>query len=454
MLGVVRVFCMRRVSKESYNWAAGSYVDLFIVSAVTQVFFAVGLYWTFIDDTAWVNQAPVIHSNIRILAIGTLPVLGWVMALAMAIGFDRFPLDYKTAPFDPSLISTIVVLNISGQLLILIGILTSNIETLESLAKMGATLLGTQLILMGPLAWKLSNARSEDNEKVGWWAEGSLLSLPIIGVVSIITWTLVFHDWIYVIFWSVILDGFWLMVTFAFILGHFQDRLGWELMNPKVTTQAFAVFAVLVIIHILLEFLYQSGTITDSYVKASISAPILWVFFVSRPDRIWKNVLAGKKCSAQILSAHSWLLATAGMGIYEAIYIEEKVGMFYTRFMLIFGIVVQTVWGSSVYLHEDHNHIEIEDRKTRWISVIMMMILMTVVMCLALNVGGHFDSLDSEFVARIAVIALFIAAAEFFIWLVRDAIFNHEDWHRIPMYYTNMHDDSEPDDAYFPHESE
>ena len=227
-------------------------------------------------------------------------------------------------------------------------------------------------------------------------------------------------------------------------------------MSPKVTAQAFTVFAVLVIIHILLEFLYQSGTITDNYVKASISAPILWVFFISRPDRIWKHVLAGKQCSAQILSAYSCLLATAGMGIYEAIYIEEKIGMFYTRFMLIFGIVVQAAWGSSVYLHEDHNHIEIENRKTRWISVIMMLILMGSVICLALNVGGHFDSLNSELVARIAVISLFIASFDFFFWLVRDAIFNHEDWHRIPMYYTNMNngDDDDGGDPYFPTESE
>jgi hypothetical protein len=445
---------MRRISKESYNWAAGSYVDLFIVSAVTQVFFAIGLYWTFISDSDWVNTAPVLHSNIRILAILTLPILGWVMALAIGIGFDRFPLDYKTAPFDPSLISTIVVLNILGQLLIMIGIITSNIDTLEGLAKMGATLLGTQLILMGPLAWKLSKARSEENSKVGWWSSGSLQSLPIIGVLTILTWTFLYIDWFYVLFLTVVLDGFWLMVTFAFILGHFQDRLGWELMGPKATTQAFAVFAVLVIIHIILEFLYQTGAITDNYVKASISAPILWVFFVSRPDRIWKNVFAGKKYSAQILSAHSWLLATAGMGIYEAVYIEGKIGMFYTRAMLIFGIVVQATWGSSVYLHEDHKHMEIEDRKTRWISVIMMFIVMGSIMGLALNVGGHFDTLNSELVARVLVIALFIASVEFFLWLIRDAIFNHDEWHRIPMYYSNMGNGNGSDDPYFETESE
>jgi hypothetical protein len=377
------------------------------------------------------------------------------MVLVIGIGFDRFPLDFKSAPFDPSLISTIAALNIGGQILICAGILISNHESLENLSQMGATLLGAQLILIGPLAWRLSKARStKDNVKVGMWGIGSMLALPVIGIVTILAWILVHNDWFYVLFLTVVLDGFWLMVTFALILAHFQDRLGWELMDPKVSSRAFGVFVFLVIIHILLEYLYQCGAITESYVKASISAPILWVFFVSRPDRIWKNVLAGKKCNAQILSAHSWLLATAAIGIYEAIYIEEKIGMFYTRFMLIFGVVVQAVWGSAVYLHEDHNHTEIEDRKTRWISVLMMFILMGSIMGLALNVGGHFDSLNSELVTRVAVIALFIASFEFFFWLVRDAIFNHDEWHRIPMYYSNMGNGNGSDDPYFETESE
>ena len=446
---------MKSTSKDSYNWAAGSYIDLFIVSAVTQIFFAIGLYWTFASDTTWVNEAPVLQSNILILAIGTLPVLGWVMALIIGIGFDRFPLDYKSAPFDPSLISTIATLNIGGQILIMVGILTSQIESLESLAQMGATLLGMQVILLGPIAWSLYKARStEDNRKVGMWAIGSMLALPVVGVITILSWILVYNDWFYILFWTVILDGFWLMVTFALILAHFQDRLGWELMDSKVSGRAFTVFVFLVIIHIILEFLHQSGDISNSYVKASISAPILWVFFVSRPDRIWKHVLSGRQCSAQILSAHSWLLATAAIGIYEAIYIEEAIGMFYTRFMLIFGIVVQAVWGSSVYLHEDHKYIEIEDRKNRWVSVIMMFILMVGIIYLALNAGGHISIFNPEIVATIAVVSLFVAASDFFIWLVRDAIFNHDNWHRIPMYYTNMESGDEQDDAYFPNESE
>ncbi|HHZ74331.1 MAG TPA: hypothetical protein EYN58_03975 [Candidatus Poseidoniales archaeon] len=446
---------MRRISKESYNWAAGSYVDLFIVSAVTQVLFVIGLYWTFLGDTDWVGGPLKVGSNVPILAIGTLPVLGWGMALAIGIGFDKFPLDYKAAPFDPSLISTIAALNIGGQILIIAGILASNHENLESLAKMGATLLAAQLILIGPLAWRLSKARSaKDNVKVGIWGIGSMLSLPVIGVVTILSWIFVHNDWFYILFWTVILDGFWLMVTFTLILAHFQDRLGWQLMDQIVTGRAFAVFSVLVIIHILLSLFHQSGVITNGIVGASISAPILWIFFVSRPDRIWKNVFAGKKCSAQILSAHSWLLATAVIGIYEGIYFVGESGMFYTRFMLIFGVVIQTVWGSSVYLHEDHNHIEIEDRKTRWISVIMMLTLMTGIIYLALNAGGHLSKINPEIVVAITILALLIAALEFFIWLVRDGIFNHDGWHRMPMYYSNMDNYDLSDDEYFSSESE
>ncbi|PXY77068.1 MAG: hypothetical protein CXX81_13050, partial [Methanobacteriota archaeon] len=145
---------------------------------------------------------------------------------------------------------------------------------------------------------------------------------------------------------------------------------------------------------------------------------------------------------------------TAVIGIYEGIYFVGESGMFYTRFMLIFGVVIQTVWGSSVYLHEDHNHIEIEDRKTRWISVIMMLTLMTGIIYLALNAGGHLSKINPEIVVAITILALLIAALEFFIWLVRDGIFNHDGWHRMPMYYSNMDNYDLSDDEYFSSESE
>lgn len=442
---------MRRISKDSYNWAAGSYVDLFFISAITQIFFAVGLYWIFVGDSDFLNELLEVQSNAIMLSIGTLVIMGWAMALILGIGFDRFPLDYKNAPFDPSIISTTAALNISGQVLILVGILTSQIESLETLAQMGATLLGMQMILLGPTAWRLSKTRSkEHNVKVGMWNIGVMLTLPVIGVITILAWIFINNELFQILFWTAIFDGFWLMVTFALFLAHFNDRLGWNIMSSKASNSAFTVFVVLVIIHIILQFLHHIEYITDSIVKASISAPILWIFFVSKPSQIWKNVFAGKSCSAQILSGHSWLLATAAIGIYEAVVIEESIGMYYTRFMLIFGVVVQAVWGSSVWLHEDHKFTKLEDRKTRWVSVIMMNTLMFGIISLALHEGGHIELNNLGIVLAISVVALLIAASEFFLWLVTDAISNHDNWNRIPMFYANMDNAHELDDAYFP----
>ena len=85
--------------------------------------------------------------------------------------------------------------------------------------------------------------------------------------------------------------------------------------------------------------------------------------------------------------------------------------MYYTRFMLIFGVVVQAVWGSSVWLHEDHKFTKLEDRKTRWVSVIMMNTLMFSIISLALHEGGHIELNNLGIVLAISVVALLIAAS-------------------------------------------
>lgn len=448
---------MVRPQKESYNWAAGSYLDLFIVSAFTQVLFAIALYWVFFRDADLYNHADsaasFLNTNYPLLAIGTLSMVGWMMALLMGIGFDRLPLDYQTAPFDKSTISTVATLNIIGQVFIFAGLVSGSFDLLKQLGMMGGAVLGLQLILIGPIGWKAARGRgASPDEKVGLWVVGILISLPLMGMMTILVWLLAEFNWFYNIFWAIFLDGFWLMAAFALILSHFQQRLGWHLMDADVIRKSFQVFVTLSLAHFLLEYLYQVGVIQDSAVQASISAPILWVFFVSRPDRIWKNVLAKRRCSAQILSSHSWLLATAAIGIYEAFYIDNT-DMFFTRLMLIFGVIGMAVWGFSVQLHEDHLHIPNHEREERWINVTMSMVVMFGFIYLALDHEGTVDWLNLDAVTLLTVFGIFIAGVEFLVWLVSNNISGQKDWYRIPMYHGSL-DETEEEDPYFPNSDE
>jgi hypothetical protein len=122
--------------------------------------------------------------------------------------------------------------------------------------------------------------------------------------------------------------------------------------------------------------------------------------------------------------------------------------------MLLFGIVAQAIWGTAIQLHDDHKYINIEDRKQRYVSIVMMTIVMFGVIYLALNAGGDIDVLDSNLVAIITVIAVFIASLEFLFWIITDVFMSQKEWHRIPMFYGNKHRDESPSDPYFPSESE
>nr|MBC8437761.1 hypothetical protein [Euryarchaeota archaeon] len=429
----------------------GSYIDLFLFSAITQILFSVSMYWVFIHN---VNDfiVPGIFPYYSILAIGTLALLGWMMLIVLGIGFDRLPLDHKSAPFDRSTINTVATLNVVGQLFITVGILTGDIQYLQSLGMIGGSILGLQLIMLGPLGRKIVKERKSDGkEKVGMWGVGTLTSLPIIGMLTILVWLFADTNWLYMLYYSIVVEGFWLMVSFAFILAHFQQRLDWKLMDAKTTNMAFTVFVSLTIIHLILEYLFQSGTIADRRVQASISLPILWVFFVSRPVKIWKHVFAGKKCSAQLLSAHSWLLSTAFVGVYETFFLTNMTDMFYTRLMLMFGIIGQSIWGSAVHLHYDHTHTNIEDREERWVSVGAMMIVMFGIFYLILARGGHVNDVYSEFITFFCLVALLAAYLEFMLWLFSDVLNVGSEWHRMPMFYSGMDSDTGID-PYFPND--
>ena len=162
----------QRERSSSYTWAAGSYVDLFLAAAVTQLLFAFSLYWLiFVDTTLVTDKVPggasLAVSNLPMLAMGIMAGVGWMMAIALGIGFDTTPLNFKTAPFDQSLISMVAALNIAGQALMFIGIVSGDAELFRQLGLMGATLLGTSLIMVGPLTFRFFRTRSKSGDKIG-----------------------------------------------------------------------------------------------------------------------------------------------------------------------------------------------------------------------------------------------------------------------------------------------
>ena len=444
----------QRETRSSYTWAAGSYVDLFLAAAVTQVLFAVSLYWLLFVDSSLVNDispggSALSSSNLPMLAIGIMAGAGWMMAIVLGIGFDTTPLNFKTAPFDQSLISMVAALNIAGQALMFIGIVSGDAELFRQLGLMGVTLLGTSLIMVGPLTLRFFRTRLSSLDKIGPWSYGPSFGLPVIGMMTILAWLFADSDVFFELYWTVLIDSFWGMMAFAVIFGHFHGRCNWELMDPKRTHLAFKVFVALCILHIALVFANETGHISEDRVNASFSLPLVWIFLIARPDRIWKKVRDGEPHSTQMLSAHSLLLVTIVVGIYEGAFMENDTGMFYSRFLLMLGVATQAIWAAGDWLHDDHRHKSVKERKAPWPNIVSMFIAMAGIVYLFVDSasgGGELPRI--ELVKRLTVVFLAFGFLDYLLWMVKDAVFGYTDWQRIPMFYGDRDLEVDEEDPY------
>ena len=444
----------QRESHRSYTWAAGSYVDLFLAAAVTQILFAFSLYWLiFVDTTLVTDKVPggasLTVSNLPMLAMGIMAGVGWMMAIVLGIGFDTTPLNFKTAPFDQTLISMVAALNIAGQSLMFIGIVSGDAELLRQLGLMGATLLGTSLIMLGPLTLRFFRTRADSQDKIGPWSYGPGIGLPVIGIMTILVWLFSDSDVFFELYWTMLIDSFWGMMAFGIIFGHFHGRCGWELMDSNRTHLAFKVFVALCILHIALVFANETGQISEDRVNASFSLPLIWIFLIARPDRIWKNVRDGEPHSTQMLSAHSLLLVTIIVGFYEGALMENHTGMFYSRILLLLGVSTQAIWAAGDWLHDDHRHKPVKERNDPWPNIVSMFIAMAGIVYLFVDfASGRGELPQIELVRLVTIVFLAFGFLDYLLWMVKDAVFGYNDWHRIPMFYGERDLDISEDDPY------
>jgi hypothetical protein len=444
----------QRETGHSYTWAAGSYVDLFLAAAVTQILFAFSIYWLiFVDTTLVTNKEPggasLADSNLPILAMGIMAGVGWMMAIVLGIAFDITPLNFKTAPFDKTLISMIAALNIAGQALMFIGVVSGDAELFRQLGLMGVTLLGTSLIMFGPLTFRFFRSRASSRDKIGPWTYGPGFGLPVIGIMTILAWLFADSDIFFELYWTMLIDSFWAMMAFAVIFSHFHGRCGWELMDSERTHLAFKVFVALCILHIALVFANETGQISEDRVNASFSLPLVWIFLIARPDRIWKKVREGEPHSTQMLSAHSFLLVTIIVGFYEGALMENHTGMFYSRFLLLLGVATQAIWAAGDWLHDDHRHKPVKQRKNPWPNIVSMFMAMAGIVYLFVDsASGGGELPQIELVKFLTIVFLAFGFLDYLLWMVKDAVFGYNDWQRIPMFYGDSDIDVSEEDPY------
>jgi hypothetical protein len=423
----------------AYTWAAGTYTDLFSASSLMITPNILCLYWImFIDDTL-VDAFGIF----RILFVfGLMAVLGWLMAAILGIGFDTLPLIHRTSSFDETHLRMVTGLNIGGQTTILVGVLMGDVELFRQLGGIGVTMLSIQLILLGPSALKFFSERGRIDEKNRIiWTYIPALSLPTLGVLSLISWVLWDSYEIIQITWVILVDTFLVMICFSLILGHFNRRLDWELLEMEQRNKSMQIFLFLMFISIIARILFYSDEINDYRLQCTMALPIAYILLKMKPWYIFNNVISVKPYSKFILCGLFWLFISIPIILAESFNEVGDSGMIFSRFIILFGCAWPIVIGFGEWLHDDHKRKPIDERHTGWIALLSLnAALIFWVLGYLEELGYLTSSINLDTTYFWVLILLLVSVISTNVWWLKEMFWGLYDWNRIPLYYGHVHE--------------
>lgn len=385
------------------------------------------------------------RDNIDLLAHASFLVVGfgWLGALLMGIGFDILPLIHRVTAFDQGVLKLTIGLNISGQLAMLLAILTFDAAILRRVGLYGATLLGMQFLVVGPSAWRAFRGRVRGDDPVSGFTHTLPIFFPLIGVSAIVSWMMADSDHALVVFKAIFAEGFWSLIMMAILLGHFNRRLDWDIIPSNRTRATFLVLVFAVVAHVALTWARVSDLYVGDWTRFSYAALLALVFLFSRPDKTLRFAWFERRPhSSLILAAQMMIPYAAVLATLEAAYGEVVFFSHYGVHIMMLSALPMGFWGFAFWLHEDHCHLDIKERSSNRTMVILMVIgslffcwlgLMDVGLAQEVGWARPIDMI-------VAIFALSYPAA----WWAKEAFFDPPEWHRLPMYYGTLHQEEDP----------
>lgn len=421
--------------KLDHRWAAGSYLDFLLASALMLFVFIVGFGLIFQFNQIWYvdNLDLVEHIGYVVVA------MGWMAAIMLAIGFGLLPFVHQSAPYDKSILRLCMALNIAGQVLLIAAVFTLDRETIIALGTIGVTLLSLQFIVIAGPARQLLNDRNRGMDPVAGFSGLMPLAMPVVGVLSLLSWLAVDIELSRLLFKAILIDVFLPMVCVGAFLGHFNRRLEWEVTSQEGARRLFLVMLFLGLVHVVSVWGTHTDRFSDS--RLAYSLPLIYTvaFLGCRPDRIWRNVVAKRPHSHLILAAHWWIPAAIIMSVIE---IREGNDPMHGRHIMMLGVGTMALWGFAHWMHYDHCHIPLDARSAGWPLLIGMSLATGLYFVDGMDVLGFIDAPDwgRKATLILAVIGMGYPA----IWWFWETFFHHGEWHRIPMFYGNLHEEADP----------
>jgi len=414
------------------HWAVGTYIDLILAAVGMQIVFFITVIWAGTLGTEFFNlNLDEIRYTMRI-QLG----LGWMMCIIAGLGFSTLPLIYDVPTFEKSVMRTYVVMNIFGQLTIMIGIMSGNLSIYHTLATIGITLLCTSLVCLGPAAMTIFKSKKTVGDKLGPFSYAIGAMMPFLGIITLICWVardkfpevLDFSE-------SLILDFFIPLVATTIIISHFNRRLDWNLIEPRNIGKVFGIYTVLLLLSIIGGPLSERGDISARVSAVLHFLPYFFIFIMMNPKKLLSFIKQRKPYNKMVFTAMLWIPFVGFAAYIETMESFKTInGMnSYYRWIMIFGVAFQALWGFAEYLHEDHKKLSIHRRKTKWLiysTINLASIITFYSMIINWTEGEVADAYPLIAIAIYALSHLLIL-----IYWIKEVFFSLGDWHKTPMFY-------------------
>ena len=359
---------------------------------------------------------------------------GWLMSMVIGIVFDLFPLTHDSQAFTHTHSNQYLLINIIGQSLIMGGIFSNNLNLMFEMTTVGLVLLSWGLVSISWPSWKLHLHSVEHGKNCGNVALIPALLIPVSVLVVLGCW--IFRQKTGLLEFGFAFNVVVMMGTIALtlILAHFNRRLSWDLVKFSDFRPVVAIYLVLALLHCFSVMMYERGQITENVANVSQSLPFFWAFFSTRPIKMLKKAIGSNSQphSALIGSAQWYFLVVGVMSVIPDFDEGKFINIAYVT--LLFSTAMLSIWGSGLYLHDDHLHKSIHNRDKQYKMLVFNAIGVTSLFMIGFKVTIFGDDTDLVYYVM-RNFALFAMMVYMLIILFRDLLISLDTWHRVPMHY-------------------
>lgn len=414
------------------HWSSGSYIDLVLAAVIMQILFFVTAFWvgTYGGDFYEQNLNEVQYA-LR-MQLG----LGWMMCIIAGVSFSILPLIYDVQGFEKSLMRVYVGMNVTGQIAITAAIMSDDPSLFDSFATVGITLLCASIISLWSPAMTIFRSKSASGDKVGPFSYALGAFLPVLGLITTLCW-IMRDEFSSILNFSegLVFDFFMPLALTALIISHINRRLEWDIIDSKNTSRVFAIYAVLLLIALISKPLHERGDVSERVTAVLQFLPYLYIFIMLNPKTIISKISQGNPYNKMVISSIFWLPFIGTAAYYETMgYVETTDAMMsYYRWILIFGVAFQVLWGFTSFLHQDHKKTPMRTRKTQWftLSAINLGTMITIYAFISSYLGGE----AIETYPRVGISLYALAYLSILVYWIKETFICLYTWHKIPMFY-------------------